>query len=150
MKKYRVVMGLIVLTFLIAAGWIWRDARAGFFIYSKSGPHHFKVEVAATSADREYGLMYRTFLPDNQGMLFVFEDSALRSFWMKNTNIPLDLIFFDEHWQIVDMKESFAPCQSEPCPSYTSIVPAKYVLEIRGASVKEKQIQMFDRAEWRH
>ena len=103
------------------------------------------IDVADDPQELTRGLMFRKNMESNNGMLFVFEDSANRSFWMKNTFIPLDVIFIDNNLRIVDIKENVQPClQENPCPSYSSIHPAKYVLEVNGGFVKENRIKIGD------
>lgn len=93
------------------------------------GNQSFYIEVADTQAEREQGLMYRESLAANQGMLFVWEQEAPRNFWMKNTLIPLDMIWLDANKTIVDIQAA-EPCQVQNCPIYSGKVPAQYVLEL--------------------
>jgi len=102
----------------------------------------FKVELAKNQAQWTRGLMFRDYLPVNNGMLFIFPDENLRSFWMKNMKIPLDMLFISADKKIIDIKENFAPCLSDICESYFSAGPAKYVLEINAGLVKEKNIKI--------
>jgi uncharacterized membrane protein (UPF0127 family) len=98
---------------------------------------HFSVEIAATDAQREHGLMDRTSMPADHGMLFVFPDSQPRTFWMKNTLIPLDMLFFDADRRLVAIQADAQPCRKDPCPLYPSETPARYVLELNaGAAAK--------------
>ena len=90
------------------------------------------VEVATTPMQHQYGLMFVTALGDGEGMLFVFEANAMRSFWMKNTLIPLDMLFFDDKGQLVDAVENVPPQTLE---SRRSAAPARYVLELKSGSV---------------
>lgn len=85
------------------------------------------AEVAATPEEREKGLMYRDEVPDGTGMLFVFPDSQVRSFWMANTYVPLDLAYMDPSFRVVDI------VQMEPLvtDTYPSRAPAMYGLEVR-------------------
>jgi uncharacterized membrane protein (UPF0127 family) len=99
--------------------------------------HRFSVEIADTPAQREHGLMDRTSMPGDHGMLFVFPDSEPRTFWMKNTLIPLDILYFDNARRLVSVQEDVPPCRADPCPVYPSIAPARYVLELN-AGVAEK------------
>lgn len=101
------------------------------------------VEIANTIEERAVGLMYRTAMEEDQGMLFVFEDTKERSFWMKNTKIPLDILFFDENGIIVDIKENFQPCVADPCDHYYS-KPARYALEVNAGFVEENGIVVGD------
>lgn len=92
------------------------------------------IEIADDDFQRETGLMYRNSMQDNQGMLFIFPKEEYRSFYMKNTRIPLDLIFLDENYIAVDFQENVAPMSEMSLPSK---VPAQYVLEIN-ANLSEK------------
>jgi uncharacterized protein len=85
------------------------------------------AEVAATPAEREKGLMYREDVPDGTGMLFVFQDSQIRSFWMANTYVPLDIAYIDPAYTVVDI------VQMEPLvtDTYQSSGPAMFALEVR-------------------
>lgn len=93
------------------------------------GRHAVDSEVAATPQARTRGLMWRTQLPEGTGMLFIFPQQQLLTFWMKNTLIPLDMIFFDETLTIVGIEENAAP---GTLTSRGPGVPAKYVLEVPG------------------
>ncbi len=88
-----------------------------------------EVELAITSDERAQGLMNRTELDWNKGMVFFFEDEDLRHFWMKNTLIPLDIIFINADREIVTIRQA-TPCEEDPCPLYSSTEPAMYVLEV--------------------
>jgi len=92
--------------------------------------HSFNVEIAVTDAARERGLMYRTHMAADHGMLFVYSDAQPRYFWMKNTLIPLDILFFNAQHQLINVSADTPPCKADPCPSYSSAAPAKYVLEL--------------------
>lgn len=93
--------------------------------------HCFQVEIADTDATRQMWLMYRESLPSQSGMLFVFDTSYPHGFWMKNTLLPLDMIWIDEDKKIVDIQTAI-PCNADPCPSYIPSGNATYVLEING------------------
>jgi uncharacterized membrane protein (UPF0127 family) len=84
--------------------------------------------------------MFRSNLPKDQGMLFLFPDEVERTFWMKNTLIPLDIIFIDREYKIVKIQQAI-PCEEEPCNLYNSEKPAQYVLEINGGLAQEYGIK---------
>lgn len=96
--------------------------------------HRFTVEIADTRATREHGLMDRTAMPQDHGMLFVFADAEPRTFWMKDTLIPLDMLFFDNAKRLVTILRDVPPCRADPCPVYASGKPARYVLELNAGT----------------
>jgi uncharacterized membrane protein (UPF0127 family) len=93
--------------------------------------HGLEVEIADTESARERGLMFRTHLAANRGMLFVYPDAQIRNFWMKNTLIPLDILFFDSARRLINISANTPPCKTVSCPTYASAAPARYVLEIK-------------------
>ncbi|TAL73531.1 MAG: DUF192 domain-containing protein [Rhodanobacter sp.] len=96
----------------------------------------FAVELATDEAAREYGLMARSQLAAGHGMLFVFPDNAPRGFWMKNTLIALDILYFDADRKLVSAQRDAPPCQANPCPIYPSQGNAQYVLELPAGSAR--------------
>ena len=103
------------------------------------------AEVPDDSEESMRGLMFRIHLPWNAGMLFPYSDEEPRTFWMKNTLIPLDMIFIDSSSKIVEIKENVPPCEQEECPTYPSVEPAQYVLEVNAGFVQEKGVKVGDR-----
>ena len=106
----------------------------------------FEVEIADTQLERAQGLMFRKELKENSGMLFIFPESDKHSFWMKNTFIPLDIIWIDENFKIVYIYENAQPCR-ESCNSITPNKDAKYVLEINSGLAEKYEMKIGDRAE---
>ncbi|RLE03514.1 MAG: hypothetical protein DRJ11_04065 [Candidatus Aminicenantes bacterium] len=106
------------------------------------------AELAVTPWERQRGLMFREELAANEGMLFIFEEDGLYSFWMKNMKFPLDILWLDKNKKIVHIEENVPPCQAEPCPSYTPSLPARYVLELKAGSVKSHSLQLFQQVEF--
>ena len=98
----------------------------------------FKIEIADSPYERQTGMMYRDSLDEQHGMLFIFENSELRGFYMKNTLIPLDLIFIDENYEIVHIYSKATPYETA---SISSQLPAKYVFEINGGLSEQIGIQ---------
>lgn len=99
------------------------------------------IEIANTDYETQTGLMYRSSMKTNQGMLFVFDDVEPRSFYMKNTQIPLDLIFINKDKTIVSFQKNAKPFDES---SLTSNAPAKYVLEINAGLVDRWHISVGD------
>jgi uncharacterized protein len=108
------------------------------------GKVKFTVELADTQEKWVTGLMYRENLGDNFGMLFVSDYDEYHSFWMKNCKIHLDIIFLDANKQVINIHANVPPCQVEPCESYPSLQPARYVLELRGNRAKEINLKPGD------
>ena len=89
------------------------------------------VQIADDNNERAKGLMFVNILNENAGMLFIFEKEDYQIFWMKNTMIPLDIIFIGENMKIIEIKYA-EPCLKGPCALYESTAPSKYVLEVNG------------------
>lgn len=133
----KIVPCFILLIFLLSC------SSNNLIIKSKFGEISVNVEIADTNEDRENGLMFRENLCYNCGMFFIFDNSDYRSFWMKNTLIPLDMIFIDENFEIVDIKQA-VPCVVETCDVYASSHSAQYVLEVNGGFTTENNINLGD------
>lgn len=101
----------------------------------------FDVELARTPEEHGSGLMHRASMPENHGMLFIFGDESTKTFWMKNTLIPLDMVFLDGNMVVVEIKANVQPCTADPCPTYPSEKPAKYVLELNAGAAEENGIK---------
>jgi YVTN family beta-propeller protein len=103
------------------------------------------VDIANDPWEHARGLMFKKNLEWNNGMLFVYEDDKTRSFWMKNTSIPLDMVFVNSNLTIVDIKENMQPCmEADSCPSYISKQPARFVLELNAGFVQNKTVNVGD------
>ncbi len=105
------------------------------------------VEVESDPAFQALGMMFREELAGDHGMLFVYRRPAMLSFWMKNTRIPLDILYFDGDLKLVTLIDSAQPCRSSQCPSYPSTYPAQYVLEINAGKAREWGVELGDRLE---
>jgi len=108
----------------------------------------FYVEVVDTPIQREKGLMNRANLEDDEGMLFIFESEGHYPFWMKNTLIPLDMIWIDEDKEIVFIYENALPCEEDPCTVISPSGNAKYVFEINGGLTSKKGIVVGQKLEF--
>jgi len=106
------------------------DSDAGgprVIVPGRDGEIAVAVEIADTPAERSLGLMYRRDLDAHAGMLFLFDDTAVRSFWMRNTPLPLDMIFIDEQQRVVGIVHDAVPFTTTP---RAVDAPSRYVLEV--------------------
>ena len=92
----------------------------------KAGMYRIEAELADTPAARQTGLMYRTFMPTNTGMLFVFPEKAIHCFWMRNTKLPLTIAFIDDDGKIVNLSDMEPETQNNHCPRG----PVRFALEM--------------------
>jgi uncharacterized membrane protein (UPF0127 family) len=128
-RSYRLAILLAFLLPLAACG------QSGPYVEIHG--HRYTVEIAEDDASRAHGLMDRTEMPEDHGMLFVFQDEAMRGFWMKNTKIPLDMLFFDANRKLISVQHRVPPCVADPCPAYSSGAPAQYVLELNAGQAEK-------------
>ena len=91
----------------------------------------YRVEIADDDAERARGLMFRDALAEGTGMLFIHPDETPQAYWMKNTRIPLDILYFDSSRRLVSQQRDVPPCTlGDACPAYPSTRAARYVLEL--------------------
>jgi len=100
----------------------------------------YALELALTPEDQAQGLMYRENLPERTGMLFVFPEDAPHHFWMKNTMIPLDMIWMDASGRVVYVSANTPPCRADPCPTYGPDGNVRMVLEIAGGMAAKEGV----------
>tara|TARA_A100001011_G_scaffold275139_1_gene284715 strand:+ start:10406 stop:10894 length:489 start_codon:yes stop_codon:yes gene_type:complete len=116
-------------------------SKTNIIINSLGENHKFSIELALTPLQQAQGLMYRTFLPENSGMLFDYGSSKLIRMWMKNTFISLDMVFINQKGQIIKIVERTIP-KSESIIS--SNFPARAVLELNGGTIEKLKIKVGD------
>jgi uncharacterized protein len=139
-----VMIGLVLA--LVAADCLAAPRGPGIVAFSGEGRTiscSFKVELAVTPEQQARGLMFRERLHDDAGMLFIFERDEVRSFWMRNTLIPLDMIFITSGFKVVSVHD-FAKPRDET--SISSRFGAKYVLEVNGGKAAACRIKPGTRA----
>ncbi len=122
------------------------------FLVSCSIPHQvcfgdqcFNVDLAVTSEEHARGLMFREYLAPNAGMLFVFSEGVYQ-FWMKNTLIPLDIIWLDNDEKIVFLAKNLQPCKEDSCPAIDPGLNASFVLEINAGLTERLELKVGDQA----
>jgi len=106
------------------------------------------AELALTPEQQARGLMFREKLGDHEGMLFLFGEEGVHSFWMKNMLISIDILWLDREGRIVHIVAHARPCRSDPCPSYTPVLPSRFVLEVKAGKSKELGLRPGDRLEF--
>jgi uncharacterized membrane protein (UPF0127 family) len=101
----------------------------------------FQVEVMTSDEDRAMGLMFRPSLPQDRGLLFVFQEIDFHGFWMKNCRFAIDMVWLDEKRTVVHVAENVPPCKSDPCAVYQPLRRAAYVIELNaGQARREKAV----------
>lgn len=106
------------------------------------GGQRYRVEVADDDAERARGLMFRDALPIGDGMLFIHDNEEPRAYWMKNTRIALDILYFDSTRRLVAQQRDVPPCSlGDGCPPYPSEAPARYVLELNAGEAARLDLQ---------
>lgn len=139
MKKILIIIILVVLVgaiVLFGRNYLSRDYFGRDYLSEQKEQkvclqeHCFLMEIAKTEAQREQGLMDRKEMAQNKGMLFIFEQKGLYSFWMKNTFLALDIIWLDGQGRTVFLSQNVLPCEQDPCPVISPDKIAKYVLEL--------------------
>ena len=131
---------LPLLAFLLAASLAWADTRARLATI-KVGPHALRVEVVATDEQRALGLMHRKRLGANDGMLFIFDEPAYHSMWMKDTLIPLSVAFVDREGTILNILDM----EPETLDPHVSAGPSVYAIETNKGWFARKQVKAGDK-----
>jgi hypothetical protein len=142
MKPMQIIYILSFITFVVLGiVYFSQKPKQGNFSF----PQHnlnLQIERAESLAHQAKGLMYREKLDENAGMLFIFSDESKRTFWMKNTYIPLDLIYISKDKKIMEIKENLEPCREDECQTYASENKVQYVLEVNAGFVQKNNIQI--------
>lgn len=104
--------------------------------------HRYAIEIADDDAERARGLMYRDAMDAGRGMLFIHDAEEPQAYWMKNTKIALDILYFDNGRKLVSQQRDVPPCSlGDRCPSYPSNAPARYVLELNAGEAARLKLQ---------
>jgi uncharacterized protein len=141
------LLGLIILSTFIGSAVSAKEDKLPTTTIIINPDLKIEAELAYTDETRMKGLMYRESLPEDAGMLFIFPYMDQHSFWMKNTLIPLDIIWLNDRKEIVYFATA-QPCTEDPCASYAPIQKAKYVLEVNEGFAKKHSLKMGIRLEF--
>jgi len=106
--------------------------------------HEVLAEIADTPERWQRGYMFRREVGKGEGMVFVFPEASFRPFWMKNTLVPLDIIWMDEDRKVLHIEANTPPCKADPCPSYGPLRKASTVLEVRGGTAAAEGLKVGD------
>jgi uncharacterized membrane protein (UPF0127 family) len=161
--NYKIKNGLAAITLLaLFSGCLDKTppptppAKAEEFVYGRKeillGGKTLNVEIADTGRLRMHGLMFRTSLADDDGMLFIFEQEQPLGFWMKNTLIPLSIAYFDAGKKIVSIHEMTPAVQGlrdDMLPGYESAKPAMYALEMNKNWFAKNKVKVGDHFEFK-
>ena len=155
----RIIVGVVVvalLGFFIVNNFITNEPKVEYYTFTKEGELTFTdslgtlkskidLEIADTEYERELGLMNRNEMQENQGMLFIFYSDSMRSFWMRNTLISLDMIFVNSEKKIVTIHKHTKILSEQ---SYPSSKPAMYVVEVVAGFTDKNNIKVGDKIDW--
>ena len=107
-------------------------------LWVKLGDREYSIEVADDDKERQHGLMFRESMEEDHGMLFIHDTQMPLAYWMKNTKIPLDILYFDNDRKLVSQQRDVPPCSlGDGCPPYPSNAPARYVLELNAGQAEK-------------
>ena len=155
-SKYKTLVLLLAMIFIIYGCMCSKGDSSGSLreplAYSQSRPKRvcfkencFSVELALTPEERAYGLMFREHLNKDEGMLFVYEEERKYSFWMKNTVIPLDMIWINNDKEVVFIAKNVQPCRQDSCPVIYPDRKALYVLELNAGLSDDINLKVGDK-----
>ncbi|MEN6310530.1 MAG: DUF192 domain-containing protein [Acidobacteriota bacterium] len=139
---------LLVLSLALQAQCLNRNQRDRFIKVFLPNGRSVTAELAVTEAERARGLMFREKIQPDEAMLFVFDSEDLHAFWMKNTLIPLDMLWLDGARRVIHIASDVPPCQEDPCPSYGPDTPASYVLELKAGKAAAEGLKVGDRLQF--
>lgn len=136
---------LVLFVLLLAALPAWALESFGtseLTVQTAGGPRKFTIELALSDAQMEQGLMFRRGMAADAGMLFDFKAPTMVTMWMKNTVIPLDMLFLDEQGRIIDIHERAVPYSTDVIAAKA---PSRYVIELNGGTAARLGIKPGDR-----
>ncbi len=134
----KLMRSLLLLPLLALAGCASADGKH----WVELAGSRYQVELAQNDETRARGLMFREQMDANHGMLFIHEYQEPQAYWMKNTKLPLDILYFDSERRLVSQQRDVPPCSAgDACPPYPSFKPARYVLELNAGQAAKLKLQ---------
>jgi len=133
-SRSRKLIGLLILISALILFWFKSQCGPSQVCFQRNC---FQVELARSQAEQTRGLSFRQSLAPDRAMLFIFNQPGKYPFWMKNTLIPLDIIWLDKEKRIVFVKENTQPCSETNCPLFYPGGEAQYALEMNAGSVEK-------------
>ena len=126
----------------LIVGFLLSGCATGHGEWVELGGQRYSVEIADDDAERARGLMFRDSMPADHGMLFIHDQEEPQSYWMKNTRIPLDILYFDNARRLVSQQRDVPPCAlGNGCPPYPSDAAARYVLELNAGEAARLKLK---------
>lgn len=133
----RLITAAVLLTGLAGGG-----CASGANPWVELGGQRYQVEIADDDAERARGLMFRDEMAADHGMLFIHDREEPQAYWMKNTRIALDILYFDNARRLVSQQRDVPPCAlGNGCPPYPSKAPARYVLELNAGQAARLKLE---------
>ncbi len=156
-KISAMVIFAAVIIFLVVSNLIKKNEPDKEYMFRKDGTLTFQnttgqveskidIQIADNDFDRELGLMYRKHMAENEGMLFIFPQDTIQTFWMRNTFIPLDMVFINSNDKIVSISRNTQILSDQ---TYSSAGPAMYVLEVNAGFCDKFGIKAGDKIVWK-
>jgi len=142
MLKNSLVLILLVILIILSVFFIFKNMNKGKACFKDNC---FEVDLAVSLGEKEKGLMFKSEMDINRGMLFVYDKEGIYSFWMKNTMIPLDIIWINAESEVVYINTYTQPCEVENCLSVNPEKNAKYVLEINAGMADKIGLKVGDK-----
>lgn len=102
----------------------------------------FQTELEIEPQDRAMGLMFRDSLPADRALLFVFDELDFHAIWMKNCRFPIDIVWLDETRKVVHVAEAVPPCRQDPCPTYSPLQKAAFVIEMNAHAARREKVEV--------
>ena len=137
----RVLSAALLYMFLLSSG----CAQLSSAPWAEVNGKRFTIKIADNDETRARGLMFVRDMPEDSGMLFIHDQQEPVAYWMKNTYIALDILYFDEQFKLVSAQLNVQPCGAQPqCPNYPSYEPIKYVLELNAGIAEQIKLKKGD------